>query len=598
MIGLETLEHDDMGADLQTWSSFVDEVDGLATGSKEVLLIPVAVVREATKCFRTGAQGVRPYLEVDGRAQQVVYNRVAHELARRLRPGGGPATDQSRPIQVFLSHAKADGLEVVQLLQQHFALHEPMCTFYDHVDLAAGSNWRADLGEAAGRDVLVVLWTDQYSSRTWCRRELMAARRAEIAVIVVGAGASFEPWSFPLLGNCPVVRWTGPATCGTIAEVAVREALRVTHARRSLEAHAAARERVFAHRPDAWSLLCARRHPTRPLEDGMTVLYPDPPLGPDVLKELRTNFPAIQLVSPSTRVPSPTKLLRVALSVSETRDAQVFGITGPDVQAVAAEVTRALLHQGHTVIYGGSLTYPGENDENAVTRLLAMVQWLADQDDEPTPILNVVPWPLSAKLPAKQRSPYVGLAKFDLLAEPAGVPHFDTEENEGPRFWKPATPNWRQAWTLGLTAMRRKVIEQSEARISLGGKLDGFAGGWPGVAEEILLSIAEGQPTFLLGGFGGATRAVADRLLGRHRQEFDNAWQDRDTAVAAWRSAFNSTAAGWEAHMAVLDAKAGRPLDETLRNGLSHEQNLELVSTQRVERIVSLLFEGLRNLTV
>ena len=58
-------------------------------------------------------------------------------------------------------------------------------------------------------------------------------------------------------------------------------------------------------------------------------------------------------------------------------------------------------------------------------------------------------------------------------------------------------------WARGLTAMRRTMLLQSDARIVLGGRVEGYKGRLPAVAEETLLSLRAGQPVFVLGGFGG-----------------------------------------------------------------------------------------------
>ena len=60
-----------------------------------------------------------------------------------------------------------------------------------------------------------------------------------------------------------------------------------------------------------------------------------------------------------------------------------------------------------------------------------------------------------------------------------------------------------------LTDMRRRIIADSHALICLGGKVEGYSGRYPGVLEEIALSLSEGRPVYLLGGFGGATADAA-----------------------------------------------------------------------------------------
>ena len=53
-------------------------------------------------------------------------------------------------------------------------------------------------------------------------------------------------------------------------------------------------------------------------------------------------------------------------------------------------------------------------------------------------------------------------------------------------------------WCVGLTAMRDLMCSHTDARIVLGGKLDGYKGTMPGIAEETLLAM--GTATSLLSG--------------------------------------------------------------------------------------------------
>ncbi len=57
-------------------------------------------------------------------------------------------------------------------------------------------------------------------------------------------------------------------------------------------------------------------------------------------------------------------------------------------------------------------------------------------------------------------------------------------------------------WTEGLTSMRTTMRGRTQARIVLDGKVDGYEGAMPGIAEEVILSLEVVQPTYLIGGFG------------------------------------------------------------------------------------------------
>jgi hypothetical protein len=89
-------------------------------------------------------------------------------------------------------------------------------------------------------------------------------------------------------------------------------------------------------------------------------------------------------------------------------------------------------------------------------------------------------------------------------------------------FKLPDTPLRRLARTRGLTLMRHKTTFQMQARIVIGGKLQGFSGLYPGVVEVAWCSVKAKRPLYLAGLFGGASQAVIDLLLGRDRPEIAN----------------------------------------------------------------------------
>src|SRR6202007_799455 len=67
-------------------------------------------------------------------------------------------------------------------------------------------------------------------------------------------------------------------------------------------------------------------------------------------------------------------------------------------------------------------------------------------------------------------------------------------------------------WSSGLTAMRNVMLAETNARVVLGGRVDQYRGVMPGTAEEALLSLQARQPLFLMGGFGGCARDIAETL--------------------------------------------------------------------------------------
>jgi hypothetical protein len=120
-------------------------------------------------------------------------------------------------------------------------------------------------------------------------------------------------------------------------------------------------------------------------------------------------------------------------------------------------------------------------------------------------------------------------------------------------------------WAKGLTAMRQVMREETHARIVLGGRVDQHKGVMPGIAEEALLSLQARQPLFLMGGFGGCARDIAETL---------------------------GLAAPWAGSR---PAWPGREAFEAfdLSNGLTVEENSTLARTPHVDQAVTLILRGL-----
>ena len=91
----------------------------------------------------------------------------------------------------------------------------------------------------------------------------------------------------------------------------------------------------------------------------------------------------------------------------------------------------------------------------------------------------------------------------------------------------------------------------------------------PGIAEETYLSLQAGQPVFVLGGFGGCSRDIAETM------GFAERWAG---SRGDW--------AGRERF---------RPYSpDDLHNGLSREENAVLARTPHIQEALTLVSRGLR----
>src|SRR5262249_40153867 len=128
-------------------------------------------------------------------------------------------------------------------------------------------------------------------------------------------------------------------------------------------------------------------------------------------------------------------------------------------------------------------------------------------------------------------------------------------------------PAAEDEWADGLTAMRDVMTAMSDARIVLGGRVDGFKGRMPGVAEEALAALRVGEPLFVVGGFGGCARVIAEDL----------------GLAAAWRA----KGPAWPGRSEFAGFTA-----RNLNNGLDTEENRILAGTVHIDEAVVLILRG------
>lgn len=158
--------------------------------------------------------------------------QLTEALCDRLLRADGFDTSQpleaGRPkVKVFLSHAKADGVEPVRRLLEHIYSQTQLSAFFDENDIPFGDLFDKVLeGAVAGSGqaaAMLAVRSAKYADRPWCRRELAQFRKPH-SVKVAGRNSQFwqlnpvlvvdaladgaETTSIQEFGNVPVIRWS------------------------------------------------------------------------------------------------------------------------------------------------------------------------------------------------------------------------------------------------------------------------------------------------------------------------------------------------------------------------------------------------------
>lgn len=261
--------------------------------------------------------------------------------------------------------------------------------------------------------------------------------------------------------------------------------------------------------------------------------------------------------------------LSVAISVSGSADLRRLGLSPDHCNFAVAEIARAVLLAGGSVLYGGRL-FPDAGFTGILVdevrryseRRHSLVICLAESEHGGH---------AAERFDAVQKR--LGGAARLVLLDREGRPIDRTRwsDRPGPDPTLPAAH--------ALTTMRRYVTTHTDARVLVGGKLAGSTGRGPGVVEEAEMSVAAGQPLYVAGGFGGAAAAVA-RVLGRDDQEWAPPDFPRDVDDPRARDALHDLAGAARRHPSPDD-------------GLTDDERRQLAASHRPGDIATFLVLGL-----
>ncbi len=508
--------------------------------------------------------------------------RVTHELVRHVRGG--------ESARLFISHAKLDGRRKA-LAMKRFLDTTRAGLFFDEVDLASDDRFDEALLRALECSSVLVILTDSYAGRTWCRYEALHAKLAGCSMLVALALSEGEGRNCPYLGNLPTFPWkeSRPALRRMVS-LLLREELRERYAKL-----------LYAALEQGGYLPPGSHHAGRPpelltLEPDMegVLVHPEPPLPSQERAMLARHRPGLRLQSPIEALAgaedaTPLRGKVVALSISNAPDFEVRGWDEPQVHRTWLAFTRHLLAAGAAVAYGGDLRGLGYTVD-----LFELVDSYRDQGRllPSASVHSFLSWPISLGL---DQASYPDTVQFHLqMAPPADV----TVDSKA--FVAPDTPEHRYAWARSLNLMRDDMARLTHARVLLGGNTRAVSP-FPGVAEEAmrhLFTHDEPLPLYVIGAFGGMSHAIGRALAGEQPEELSEAYQLHDDLRRESRRYHDEHIVHVSGEGPVDYAGSVARLNALgwagLNNGLSVEDNQRLFETLSVEEMVGLVLMGMR----
>lgn len=231
------------------------------------------------------------------------FARMLRSYLERLRHPTDPDEALGRylkKVQVFLSHSKRDddGERIAKVIRRALFDGDGLSSFFDVHDIAPGLPFDKVILNQVRVSAVVAIHTDSFSSREWCRREIIEAKRASVPLVIANCLTDRDERGFPYMGNVPVVRMD-PARVDRIEDVIGRlldEVLKdfLWRCRVELVREAAGRHvRFLPHPPELISLAGLDRVGA----DRTVLVYPDPPLGSEEQRLFEEIAPDVRLRS-------------------------------------------------------------------------------------------------------------------------------------------------------------------------------------------------------------------------------------------------------------------------------------------------------------
>lgn len=546
-------------------------------------------------------------------------------LAKNKRMSLREFEEQPPSIQIFLSHAKADGASIAESIRDYIYQNTQLRAFYDENDLTLGVGFSESLKVAGAESpAMVVVYTDHYPERPWCLKEIQLAtqpRQKDIEhfwtispLLIVDALGGGLTKCISAFGNAPAIRWK-PGGEPIILNTLLREVfLRAYFVQQACDNALGNHGHVINWMPDLQTLMAMKKAAG---EGVLKIMYPGLGLLNDEQKQMQQLLPGVEIETyREALMPESQKIKEtmgdqglkerlIALSISYTDEQLTLGYSREHISSLMLRIAQWISRQGGNLAYGGALWKEGFTQD-----LFRLFQRERQNSLSPSSghIYNFLAWPHYDDLTSELEAEVVNFCSFvKITPEHVGLPQKIDSPQKGVNspqvlYHKYKTLSYmRQSMQGGLVnGPDGEKTPPLFARVVLGGKTKGFSGLLPGIFEEALVAMEKQTPLYIIGAFGGAAHLLSTALienvfpkemnLDYHTQENSNF----GTLLAGIQHYGKETPAKIYQKLKDYLQKGHTSLSNVLNNGLSDEENIKFMTTEDISLIMDLIAKGLQ----
>ena len=305
--------------------------------------------------------------------------------------------NEKEKLLLFISHSKKDSDQIGRIRAEEFRdylrAHSKLNSFFDANDILDGQDFGDIIKENVDRSLFVLIHSDTYSDREWCRKEVLECKYNQVPAIRVELFTKGCSRLFPYMANIPCIRFSD--NWHEITALMLRTALDWRYQKAYLnKLNEACGESIFGIEPTIPELISIH-HNHKECEK---ILYPEPPVGLEELEVLTESFENKRFVTPMQLLTSGADLTgkKIAISISEPSN-NMYNMLGQEaLNDLAVELPRHLLASKAELVYGGDLR------QNGFTRKLAELSFQYAQSEHSKKqyysFHNFFAWPISVAI--------------------------------------------------------------------------------------------------------------------------------------------------------------------------------------------------------
>lgn len=188
----------------ETWRIFIKNL--IENGEKYI--VPVALCEYAFEFNKD--LGRKQFITL--RSHSILENKIEFqirlfELILRILSG-----DEKEKLLLFISHSKKDNDQIGRIraeeLRDYLAAHSKLKTFFDANDILDGQDFGDIIKENVDKSLFVLIHSDTYSDREWCRKEVLECKYNQVPAIRVELFSKGCSRLFPYMANIPCIRYS------------------------------------------------------------------------------------------------------------------------------------------------------------------------------------------------------------------------------------------------------------------------------------------------------------------------------------------------------------------------------------------------------